>query len=100
MSENLQYRIKKLIIDRLNLDVDPNEIDNDAPIFRANPEGGEGAPAEGGPRGLELDSIDALELVVALNNEFGVNIGDDDMMIFQSINTLAEYVRQHAPVAD
>lgn len=99
-----QHRIKQLIIDRLNLEIDPNAIDGDAPIFRAPPEGEEGAapasPAADGPKGLELDSIDALELVVALNNEFGVQIGDDDMMIFQSINTLADYVSQHTPVGD
>ncbi|MEW8977727.1 MAG: phosphopantetheine-binding protein [Symbiobacterium sp.] len=102
MSESLQYRIKKLIIDRLNLDVRPEDIDDDAPIFRAPPEDGEvAATAEpGAPKGLELDSIDALELVVALNNEFGVQIGDDDMMIFQSINTLAAYIAEHSPAAD
>lgn len=102
MTETLQFRIKKLIIDRLNLEVDPNEIDDDAPIFRAPPDGEapEVVVPEGEPRGLQLDSIDALELVVALNNEFGVNIGDDDMMIFQSINTLAAFVSEHAPVSD
>ena len=49
MSESLQYRIKKLIIDRLNLDVRPEDIDDDAPIFRAPPEDGEvAATAEPG----------------------------------------------------
>ena len=37
---------------------------------------------------------------MALNNEFGVQIGDDDMMIFQSINTLAAYIAEHSPAAD
>lgn len=41
-----------------------------------------------------MDSIDALELVVALNNEFNVEIKDEDMGIFQSINTIADFIEE------
>jgi acyl carrier protein len=48
----------------------------------------------------EKDSIDALEVVVALNKEFKVTITDQDMHIFQSIKTISDYVRKNSPVAD
>lgn len=41
-----------------------------------------------------LDSIDVLELVVALGNEFGVTISDEDMNIFGSVNTIAQYIEE------
>lgn len=118
MSETLEYRIKKCIIDRLALRVDPNEIDNTAPIFNMNnisnmteeqmEEAGISPEmimmaqdmANDEVKGLELDSIDSLEVVVALSNEFGVEIGDDDMMIFQSINTIADFIREKTGIED
>lgn len=79
MKKDLREEIKECIIDRLNLDVNPEEIDNDAPIFNS---GEDEEPIEGS---LGLDSVDALEIVVALNNKYDVEITDNDMMIFQSI---------------
>lgn len=114
----LEYRIKKCIIDRLNLRVDPDDIDDAAPIFSlsnvANMTEEEMEEAGISPEmimmaqnmsdedmnGLELDSIDSLEVVVALSNEFGVEIGDDDMMIFQSINTIADFIREKTGIED
>ncbi len=111
-NQTLEYRIKKCIIDRLSLRVTPEEIDDSAPIFNMHnienmtetemeeagitPEMIEMAKSSADPdlKGLELDSIDSLEIVVALSNEFGVEIGDDDMMIFQSINTIADFIRE------
>lgn len=110
--QTLEYRIKKCIIDRLALRVNPEDIDNSAPIFDMSnienmtdeemeaagisPEMITMAQMMGDDdvQGLELDSIDSLEVVVALSNEFGVEIGDDDMMIFQSINTIADFIRE------
>jgi len=110
--KSLEYRIKKCIIDRLNLRVDPDEIDNNAPIFNmsgiANMSREEMEEAgvtpemismaeqskETSGRGLELDSIDSLEIVVALSNEFSLEIGDDDMMIFQSISTISDFIKE------
>lgn len=85
---SLEHEIKECIIERLNLDVKPEDIDNDTPIFRSqdDPEVIEGS--------LGLDSVDALEIVVALNNKYDVEITDNDMMIFQSINTIADFIRE------
>ncbi|MHB8172987.1 MAG: acyl carrier protein [Nitrospirota bacterium] len=76
-------RLKKLIIQRLKLQMAPNSIDDDAPLF------GEG---------LGLDSIDALELVVGLEQEFGVQVPDEAVgrEAFASINALAEFVLKNS----
>ena len=75
----VRERLKKLIVERLKLQIDPAGIDADAPLF------GEG---------LGLDSIDALELVVGLEQEFGVQVPDEAVgrEAFASINALAEFV--------
>jgi acyl carrier protein len=72
-------RLKKLLVERLKLQVDQDAIDDDAPLF------GEG---------LGLDSIDALELVVGLEQEFGVQVPDEAVgrEAFASINALADFV--------
>ncbi|MGC2424438.1 MAG: phosphopantetheine-binding protein [Nitrospirota bacterium] len=76
-------RLKKLIIQRLKLQMEPEAIDDDAPLF------GEG---------LGLDSIDALELVVGLEQEFGVQVPDEAVgrEAFASINALAEFVLKNS----
>ena len=76
----LAQRLKKLIIESLQLeDIAPEDIKDDDPLFG---------------NGLGLDSIDALELVVALEKEFGIVIVDEEVgkKIFVSINTLADFV--------
>ncbi|HEX9859703.1 MAG TPA: phosphopantetheine-binding protein [Nitrospirota bacterium] len=75
----VKSRLKGMIVERLKLQVDPGGIDDDAPLF------GEG---------LGLDSIDALELVVGLEQEFGVQVPDEAVgrEAFASINTLVEFV--------
>ncbi len=76
----LKLELKKLILKAANLeDVEPDEIEDDAPLF---------------VEGLGLDSIDALELSVALEAQYGINISDSDTAraAFASINTLSEFV--------
>jgi len=78
--QNLAGELKSLIIDRLKLeDMTPDEIDPAAPLF------GEG---------LGLDSIDALELVVALEKTYGIRIPDEDVgkEAFASVDALADYI--------
>jgi len=81
-SEALREFLKKMIIDTLKLEnVTVKDIDNDAPLFR---------------RGLGLDSIDALELVVAIEKIFNVIIEDEEVgkRAFASINDLAKFIQE------
>lgn len=75
----LKARIKQLIVDRLKLDVDPASIEDGQPLF------GEG---------LGLDSIDALELVLGIEQEFGVKVEDEEMgqAALSSVDALADFV--------
>lgn len=81
--EELVLELKKKIIDVLNLeDLQPEDIDSDAPLF--------------GEEGLGLDSIDALELIVMMEKEYGIKIKDPSAGkdIFKSINTIAAFIKQ------
>ena len=81
--EALQQELKEKIIAVLNLeDVKPDDIDNSEPLF------GEG---------LGLDSIDALELIVLLDKDYGIKLTDpkEGKTIFQSIDTMSAYVEVH-----
>jgi acyl carrier protein len=73
-------RIKRLIVSSLNLDgIKPEMIDDEAPLF------GEG---------LGLDSVDALELVVALEKEFGIKIKSQELgrEVFSSVASLSQFI--------
>lgn len=80
-NENLAPRVKDLIVRRLKLDIDPMTIQDDAPLF------GEG---------LGLDSIDALELVLGLEQEFGIKVEDEEVGVkaFASVNALVDFIEQ------
>ena len=81
-SEMLSEFLKKTIIETLKLeDVTVEEIEGDAPLFK---------------EGLGLDSIDALELVVAIEKNFNVMIEDEDVgkEAFASINALAKFIQR------
>jgi acyl carrier protein len=73
--------VKELIVRRLKLDIDPMTIQDDAPLF------GEG---------LGLDSIDALELVLGLEQEFGIKVEDEEVGVkaFASVNALVDFIEQ------
>jgi acyl carrier protein len=79
MNDTLRPRIKALIVKSLRLTISPQEIADDIPLF------GEG---------LGLDSIDALELVLEIEREFGVSIGDEHMgkHVLRSVDTIAEFI--------
>ena len=82
MSE-LKQELKEKIIEQLNLeDVAIEEIADTDPLF------GEG---------LGLDSIDALELIVMLDKDYGIKLADpkEGRKIFESIDSMAEYIAEH-----
>jgi acyl carrier protein len=80
---DLKEQLKQLIVEELHLaDVKPADIADAAPLFGA---------------GLGLDSLDALQLAVALEERFGVRIADESVgkEAFASVEALAAYVVAH-----
>ena len=83
--DDLRKEIKELIISSLNLeDVTSESIVDDAPLFE---------------EGLGLDSIDALELAVAIERRYRVTIPDEAVgkRVFSSVSALAAYVAEKRP---
>lgn len=81
--DQLIEQLKVQLIKQLNLeDMEPGDIDPDEPLF------GEG---------LGLDSIDALELIVLLEKEYGIKIENpkDGQKVFFSLRTMAEFITEH-----
>ena len=79
--EALINELKTKIIEALKLDgLKPEDIDNDAPLFR---------------EGLGLDSIDALELMLLLEKNYGIRLKNpaDGKEVFKSVRTMAEYIK-------
>jgi acyl carrier protein len=79
MSE-LKENLKKQIVEQLNLkDIRPEDIADDQPLF---------------VEGLGLDSIDALELIVLLQQHYGIKLtrSEDGPQVFKTINSIAEYI--------
>ncbi len=84
--DELIQKIKEEVIEVLNLeDVEPEDIDEKSPLFGD---------------GLGLDSIDALELIVLLEKQYGLKIEDpkDGKKIFYSIETIADYIKENSEV--
>ena len=79
-NHGLRSELKRFIVRRLRLEqVDPETIQDDTPLVRG---------------GLDLDSIDLLELVVGLEKEYGLKIADvaEGRRILTSVQSLAEFV--------
>jgi acyl carrier protein len=81
MDETLRPRIKAVLVQSLRLPFPATQIADDIALF------GEG---------LGLDSIDALELVLAVERTFGVTIGDEQTAnrVLKSVNTIAEFIEE------
>ena len=79
----LKDQIKRMMVENLMLQVTAEEIADDRALF--------------GPGSLGLDSVDALQLVVALDKNYGLKISDAAVAkeILHSVNTMAAAVRQH-----
>ena len=78
----LKADIKKMIVDTLNMqDITPEEIEDNLPLF-------------GGENTLGLDSIDAIELVMAVQREFKVRIDDQNLAreVLKEVNSIAEFI--------
>ena len=80
-TNQLKRRIKEIMVENLMLQMTADEIADDKPLF--------------GPEGLGLDSVDALQLVVALDKNFGLKIPDPAAAkeILVSVNTIAGAVQ-------
>lgn len=81
MDPDLRGELKRLIVSELNLKTRrPEDIDDDAPLF------GEG--------GLGLDSLDALQLAMVIEEKLGVRIpeGDEARAIFRSVRAIADHL--------
>lgn len=89
MSEALHGDLKRLIVEALMLeDIRPEDIDSEAPLFGD---------------GLGLDSIDALELAIAIDRRFGVKIEAEDERnreIFRNVASLARHIAGAQPAVE
>ena len=82
--EELIEKLKRELIEELNLEeVTPEEIDSNEPLF--------------GDGGLGLDSIDALEIILILERNYGIKIKNpaEGKQIFSSIRTLTNYISEN-----
>jgi len=84
---DLKLEVKKMLVENLMLQASPEEIGDDQPLF--------------GPNSLGLDSVDALQIVVALEKNYGVKISDPQAAknILQTVNSIAATIQanQNAP---
>lgn len=80
----LRAQIKEMMVESLMLDCEAGEIGDETPIF--------------GAEGLGLDSVDALQLVVGIEKEFGLKIGDAEKAkaVLQNVETIAREIESQA----
>ena len=76
-------RVKEMIVERLELPVDPGWITDDQALIG---------------RGLELDSVDTLELMIGIEAEFGVALMDDEVAAFGSVSRLVDRAESDGPL--
>lgn len=81
MSDDLHARIKSVMVEELMLQIQPEEIGDQTPIF--------------GPEGLGLDSVDVLQLVIALEKNFGLKISEGNAAkeILRDVTTIGAAIR-------
>ena len=75
--KDLTHRLKETLVGRLDLDRQIDEIPDDCLLFGV---------------GLGLDSVDALEIVVAVESEFGIRVEDSDMQEIRSVNSIVDLI--------
>jgi acyl carrier protein len=80
-----ELALSSLIVSTLNLEIQPADIDPDAPLYGD---------------GLGLDSIDILEIALAISKTYGIKLRSDDKSndrIFSSLRNLNRHIWQHRP---
>lgn len=82
LDRTLKNKIKALIIESCELEMEIEQIEDDGLLFAAGST-------------LELDSIDALQISIAIQNTFGITISDSKQMrrIMKSVNTFADHIQ-------
>ncbi|HNY03643.1 MAG TPA: phosphopantetheine-binding protein [Bacteroidales bacterium] len=78
----LKLEIKNLIMSTLSItDVNPADVDDDAPLF-------------GGGNALTLDSVDAIEIIMAIQRTYGFRIADQNLAreVVRSVNSIARFI--------
>jgi acyl carrier protein len=81
-SSELKMEIKKLIMNTLNItDIDPADVDDEKPLFGSN-------------NALTLDSVDAIEIIMALQRTYGIRIHDQGTAryVIRSVNSIADFL--------
>lgn len=81
---DFEKELAKLIVTALNLEISPGEINPEAPLY--------------GDEGLGIDSIDVLEISLAITKQYGLQLRSDDennAHIFGSLRNLANHIQQH-----
>jgi acyl carrier protein len=82
LDEKLKMDLKRLIVEECDIQIDPGEIGDDDPLF-------------GRDTRLGLDSIDALQISIAIQNKFNLAITDSKQMrrVMRSMNTFADFIQ-------
>ena len=83
---NTREKIVNILVERLSIEIDDmNNVDYDLDLFSSDEE-----------EGFGLDSVDALEIVVGVKNEFGIDLRnvEDIKAILKNINALASYIEE------
>jgi len=86
--EELKYEVKILILNTLAItDIKPEDVDDDKPLF-------------GGGNNLTLDSVDAIEIIMAIQRTYGIRIADQALArtVISSINSIVNFISEHQEV--
>ena len=83
---SVEHRIKTIIVETLDLEVDPDEIGSEDQLF-------------GG--GIGLNSMATIEIIVGIEKAFEIQVPDEDLRVelFDSVQTMADYVRSVTPAS-
>ena len=81
MNQDLNQKVKEMLVESLRLTISPQEIQDDVILF-------------GSESHLGLDSVDALEVLLELDRRYGIKIKDEDLgrQILRSVNTIVEAI--------